>query len=144
MATRFYLQNAAPGASPSTNRGAWDDVASKVFKGLSRTKSGTIASLGVPESSTTGDYDVMILKLVSEPVPAQSITGTVQVCIGALESSTQQNAHWHLHVYVTQGDTDSLVGTLLTDYTEPAGTNEWPTTAQGCLLYTSPSPRDTR
>ena len=125
MATRLYLQNAAPGASPSTNRGAWDDVASKIFRGLSRTKSGSITSLGVANATTTDAWDVMILKLVSEPIPAQTIAGTLNVCIGAAESNGAMNGYWHVHAYVTQGDTDALRGTLLTDWAENT-TNEWP------------------
>src|SRR6185503_4819324 len=86
----------------------------------------------VAETSTIGDFDVLILKFVSEPIPsAQTISGTFDWIVGSRESNTAMNANWHVHAYVTQGDTDTVRGTLVTNYMEPAGTNEWPTTAQG-------------
>ena len=131
MATRLYLENTVADVDPATERGAWNDTASYSAIRLSRVRAGAITTKAVAETSATGDFDVLLLKIVSEPIPAQSITGTLDWSIGALESDTLMNAHWHLHVFVTQGDTDSLRGTLLTDYTEAAGTNEFPTTAQG-------------
>jgi hypothetical protein len=50
---------------------------------------------------------------------------------GAQESNANMNANWHVHAYVTVGDTDTLRGTLVNNYTELLGTNEWPTTATG-------------
>ena len=129
--TRFYMQNAAPDiATVTTNRGAWNSTASVLQRKLSRTKVGAIASKGVAETSATNNYDVLLLKLVSEPIPmAQTIAGNLSWVVGSLESSTNMNAFWHVHAYVTVGDTDMLRGTLVTDYTETA--NEWPTTAVG-------------
>jgi hypothetical protein len=127
------MQNAAPDvATVNTNRGAWDTTASVLQRKLSRTKSGAIASKAVAETSATNDYDVLSLKLVSEPITtAQTISGTLNWIVGSLESNSGMNANWHIHAYVTVGDTDTLRGTLVNNYTEAAGTNEWPTTAVG-------------
>ncbi|MDO8595846.1 MAG: hypothetical protein Q7R45_04395 [Sulfuricaulis sp.] len=130
--TRFYMQNVAPDVTVATHRGAWDVTGSVLQRKLALTKSGAIATSAVAEASATNDYDVLMLKFVSEPITAaQTITGTMNWVAGSLESSTNMNAHWHVHAYVTQGNTDNLRGTLITNYTEPAGTNEWPTTAVG-------------
>lgn len=129
---RFYMQNAAPDVAIATHRGAWDATASVLQRKLASTKAGAIASRGVAEASATNNYDVLILKFVSEPIlNAQTVTGTLNWVAGSRESNTAMNAHWHVHAYVTQGDTDTLRGTLATNYTEPLGTNEWPTTAVG-------------
>ena len=130
--TRFYMQNAAPDVIIATHRGAWDDTASVLQRKLARTKAGGIANKGVAETSTTNDFDVLVLKFVSEPIPsARTLAGTLNWITGAQESNTAMNANWHVHAYVTQGNTDTVRGTLVTNYTEPSGTNEWPTTAQG-------------
>ena len=130
--TRFYMQNAAPDVTVATHRGVWDQTASVLQRKLSRTKAGAIASLGVAETSTTNNWDVLLLKMVSEPIAtSQTISGFLNWFAGAQESNAAQNANWHVHVYVTQGNTDTLRGTLYSDYSEAAGINEWPTTAAG-------------
>lgn len=131
-ATRFYLQNAAPDVTVPTHRGAWDSTGSVTQRKMARTKSGSITSKRVSELSSTNDYDVLLLKFVSQPISnAQTISGTLNWVIGSRESDSAMNAHWHVHVYVVDNAGTTLRGTLYTDYTEPAGTNEWLTTATG-------------
>ena len=128
--TRFYLESTAADVDPASERGAWDLV-SYTARRLSRTKTGAITSRGVAEAVATADYDILVLKLVSEPITtAQTISGTLNWVLGARETNAALNAHWHVHVYVLRGS-DTLVGTLYADYTEPLGTNEWSATAQG-------------
>ena len=130
--TRFYIQNAAADVDPATERGAWNSTASYVPLKLSRTKSGTIQTKAVTETSTTADNDVLLIKAVSEPIAATfTMSGTLTWILGASQNNNGMNAHWHVHVYVMQGNTDTLRGTLYNNYTEAAGTNEWPTTAVG-------------
>jgi MSHA biogenesis protein MshQ len=129
--TRFYVQNAAADVDPGTERGAWNNTSGYIARKLARTKSGAVNSRSSTESVSTADYDVLLLKLVSEPIPtAQNVAGTLTWALGARESDVAMDAHWHLHVYVLRG-ADTLVGTLYSNYTEAAGTNEWSTTAQG-------------
>jgi hypothetical protein len=126
--TRLFVQTAAAAVDPATLRGAWDDTTYSA-RALSRTKSGTITTVLKSETSTDQTWDVLMLKLVSEPIPfAQTISGTLNWVVGVGESNTQMNAHWHVHVYVLRG-ANTWVGTLYTDFTEAAGTNEWPSGA---------------
>ena len=130
--TRFYLQNAAPGYTPPTARGAWNNSAASQALKLSTIKAGAIATKAVTETSGNNNYDVLLLKLVSDPLPAQTVaSGALNWVVGAQENSDLMNAHWHVHVFATQGDSDTVRATLLNNFTEAAGTNEWPTTAQG-------------
>ena len=69
---RLYLQNANSSVT-TTNRGAWDSATGYPTLVMSRTKSGAITSRGVAETSGTNNYDVLVLKLVSEPMLAQTI-----------------------------------------------------------------------
>lgn len=133
MATKYYLHATAalatPVYTPATIRGAWDQTAGAIARRMEQTKEGggVIANLGIAETNATLDFDVLLARYISGPLAAQTINGTIDACIALSSSSAAANLHWHLHIYVTQGDTDTPRGTLLSDYTEAAGTNEWPT-----------------
>ena len=72
---------------PSTERGAWDVTGSYAGVRLASTKSGTITTKVVAETSITNDYGVLLPKAVSEPIPsAQTISGTLNWILGVLES----------------------------------------------------------
>lgn len=134
--TQLYLTaNAAP-YTPATLRGAWDDTSGAVTMALDVVKDagGTITSVAKAEINASTTWDVLLYRGVSQPLAAQTISGTIQVLLGILESSATADFNWHVHVYVTQGDSDTPRGTLLTDYVEALGTNEWPTTATGKQL----------
>ncbi|MDA8241068.1 MAG: CxxxxCH/CxxCH domain-containing protein [Nitrospiraceae bacterium] len=130
-ATRFYLQN-ANSAVTTTNQGAWSYTTGAPTLVMSTAKSGTITSRAVSETNNTNTYDVMILKFVSAPIPAQTIAAgsTLTWAIGAQESSTAANDYWTIHAYVVSNNGATIRGTLLSNNQENT-TNEWPTTAQG-------------
>lgn len=128
MATRFYLHNSAAPYSPASFKGAWNATGSAVTKALdaSNSPSTTQTSVGAAETSTDTEYDVLLFRGVSGKLKAGTIgTGTVDVLIPVSENNVAANFNWHVHIYVTQGDSDSVRGTLLADYRESAGTNEW-------------------
>lgn len=125
--TRLYFSNAAIPYDPATERGAWDTTD---YTGIKLgAKSGSATTRARAEVSTTNNFDMLLLKAVSDGLPSGvSISGTVEWCIGAVESGAGANSHIHVHIFVTQGDSDSLRGTLLTDNIDPTELN---TTAQG-------------
>ena len=125
--TRFYLQNATSSVTTS-DQGTWNYTTGVPTLVMSRTKSGTITSRAVPEAVITNPYDVMILKFVSEPIPAQTISGTLTWVIGALEDAGSANDFYKIHAYVVSNDGATLRGTLLSNNVD---TSEWPTAAQG-------------
>lgn len=132
MSTRFYLHNDAAPYTPATIRGAWDASGSAVTKRVAsgRFPATEMTYVSVAETSTTDEYDVLLYRGVTAPLAAGTIgTGTVNVLLGIYESNAAANLHWHLHIYVTQGDSDTPRGTLLTDYREAAGTNEFGTSS---------------
>lgn len=131
MPSKYYLHNAAAPYTPATIRGAWDQTAGAVTKALdaSLKGGGVNTSIGLAETSATNPFNVLLGRWVSGPLAAQTITGTLNVVLGILESAAAADMNWHLHVYVTQGDSDTPRGTLITDYTESLGVNEWPATA---------------
>jgi hypothetical protein len=131
MATKWYLTNRAAPYTPATIQGAWDDSAGAVTKALDTIKAGggattTVARAEVNNSNT---YDVLLYRGISGPLASQTINCNVNVCIGAKEASAAAaDFYWHVHLYVTTGDSDTPRVTLLTDYVENT-TNEFPTTA---------------
>lgn len=126
--SKYYLHNAAAPYSPATIQGAYAVTAGSVTKALSAGKEfgGVITSVTVAENAATNPLSVLLFRGVTGPLAAQTISGTVNVVIGVLESVADADYNWHIHIYVTQGDSDTPRGTLLTDYTEAVGVNEWP------------------
>jgi hypothetical protein len=131
--TRFYLQNAAAGYDPATERGAWDDATQYNAIKLAKTKSGASTSNKPNESTTTTNWDVLAVKAVTDALPAnKTISGTLSWCLRIREGNTAGvNAYYHVHAFVTTGDSDTVRGTLLSDY---IGSVEWGTTAAGMAV----------
>lgn len=129
-----YLGNLAAPYTPATIRGAWDKTAGAVTQALMRTRTGgAITSIQIGETDAAANFDVLLYRGVSEALAAQTISGTLDVMLGVDESSASADFAYHLHLYVTQGDSDTPRGTLLSDYVEAVG-QEWPTTAAGKAL----------
>lgn len=117
MATRLYLHNAAAAYTPATIRGAWDNTGSAVTKRLDGSKNGGGA---ISSASTSGNapypWDILYYRGVSAPLGAQTIAGNISGVINAYELAGDANAVFHVHIYVTQGDSDTPRGTILSDY----------------------------
>jgi hypothetical protein len=112
MATeRIYLQNLAAPYSPATLKGNWESNATLVDKRLARWKDGSMN--GGDHSGFSGpNADRSFLRCVSRPlIVPRTFGGTAGFGIAAEGS----HAISHLHVYLTQGDSDSVRGTLITD-----------------------------
>jgi hypothetical protein len=131
---KFYFANSAAPYSPATYRGAWDSSASIVDRLLHTTPSGAAATKSVAETSATNNYDVMLGRWVSAALAEDQefskagTTDTATIIIGARESGTAANAYLHYHIYITTGDSDTVRGTIATDY---IGASELTTTARG-------------
>lgn len=131
MATKLYLNSAAgPTYTPPTARGAWDQTANSVVRQLNpNLDGGPIATVAIAETNATAGWDVLLARGVSNPLAAGvTIEGTLSVILGVRESNAAADDVYHLHAYVTQGDSDTPRGTLLSDH---IGASEWPTTAAG-------------
>jgi hypothetical protein len=129
VATRFWLTSAAPPYTPTTRRGAWDVATGEDIQLLGRKPQGSAGTSSINVGSTAADRDILLHRSISAgAVKAGTLSGTVQWTIGVKESNVDLNGFWHLHVYVTSGDSDTPRGTLLTDY---IGATEFTTTATG-------------
>jgi hypothetical protein len=137
--TKLYLTSLAADYTPATLRGAWDRTAGSVTN-LIGTKDRTDTVTSIIDTATAADttYDELLYRGVSNRLDAQTISGTLNLVVGVDTSTASADAYWHVHVYVTQGDSDTPRGTLLTDYVENT-TNEWPSTDTGSALQSSQS-----
>ena len=123
--TKFYINNAPAPYVPTTIRGAWNAVPSSRIFMLGTEKYGDIiTSIYEYDQSAVNPHSVLILRAVSSKLQAQTISGNVDVILGVQQSAVDANCYWHVHIYVTQGSTDVVRGTLLNNYVEDV-TNEW-------------------
>lgn len=136
--TKLYISGTSAGYTPATIRGAWEKTADHVVRGMHTLQDP--ASIGGPfsiasaETIATTDYDNLLVRAVSAPLAADhTFGGTLDVLLGVQESGTDADMAFYLHAFVTQGNTDSLRGTLLGNYADP-NTNEWGTTAASKAL----------
>jgi hypothetical protein len=127
MTVRVYISNAASSFTPTTVRGDWTDATSFVTGrlGVKTNAAATKTRAVVSSTDKTLLYRGVSLPLgTSGTIPA---TATVSWAFGVLAPAGVTMVT-HVHIFVTQGTTDTLRGTLLTN---TDGATSWTTTATG-------------
>lgn len=139
--TKLYLSRGSAGFTPATVRGSWGRIADGVTRAMHTGQDGS--ALGLPieniatESSSTSGYSSLVMRAISSPLNADhTFGGTLNLMLAVGENSSNANLAYYLHVFVTQGDSDVVRGTLLSNYVE---STEWPTTAAGRALASAQS-----
>jgi hypothetical protein len=109
---------------PSTIRGAWDDTTKASATALYQIATNTtLTPTSEAETSISGEWDVILRRFVTQPATsAGTLTGTMGWTFYVQESSASADMYFHVHAYVTQGDSDTPRGTILTD---AIGGTEW-------------------
>lgn len=113
----FYFQSAAAPMTPTTIRGAWDDThgADQVFK-MDAAQAGDLAMSSADTGSVSANQDILLARFVTAPLAADmSFYGGFWGVIAVSEQSAADNAYLHVHLFVLQGQTDTLRGTLYAD-----------------------------
>lgn len=131
---KLYICRQEPPFTPANIRGTWDESGIGPINVLDgRKDSGNLLrNRSRPDSNATSPYRVMLCRAISLPLASnQSIGGTVNVAIRVSESHADADMHWKAHMYVTEGDTDNIRGTLINNYEEAQGVNEFPTALTG-------------
>lgn len=132
MASRLYLTRTLQSFTP-TLAGAWDQTTVTTGSLSPQKDTNAKADVQQAETSANADHDVILTRHVSAPLTAvQTIAGTVDLMVSAFESNADADMVYHVHLWVTQGDTSTPRGTLLTDYIDTG--NEWPTTQAGLAM----------
>jgi len=129
VATRLWFNNAAAGFTPTTIRGTWHITTSAIVQQLGLTPTGASTTRAQTKTNSTNPRNTLWGRWVSDPIAKSgTLSGVCNWVLGVNESSTNANAFFQLHIFVTAGDTDTVRGTLLSDFT---GTTEFSTTATG-------------
>lgn len=143
--TRFYLSNATAPYDPpltavSDAGGTWDQAATGITK-LSQIQEGTLVNSTLAVGFTTADWDKLHRRFITDPITDPgTILGTARWAIKYYEDNADLNAYPHVHVWVTQGDSNSKRGHLITDHigTTELGTSTSPPTIDSGNLTVNP------
>jgi hypothetical protein len=135
---QFYLTADAALYTPPTWKGGWDSTADAETLLLDSTKTTaditkyTIQSVSAFETSSSPLHRIALARFVSGPLLAQTVSGTIQIMAGVLASDISAELYYSLHVWATVGNSDTVRGTLLNQYSEPqASNNAWPIDPKG-------------
>ncbi len=126
---RLYLSNNSAGYIPATVKGGWEQTAGHVVRGMHSVQdpafTGVPSSVSLTENSASANFDVLLIRAISAPLAADwTFSGTVNLMLAAMENGSDADYAFCLHVYVTQGNSDTVRGTLLATYADPLA-NEW-------------------
>jgi hypothetical protein len=127
--TRLYFGRGTPGFIP-TVKGAWDVQGAAQIGILSKTKQGTMSSGSVSfTSSTVGSPYGLCIRLVSDALPYDKVLrGYVKACMG-VQGSTAYKFNHKVHLWVSEGNTSSVRGTIINNLYWLDDTNAWPTSS---------------
>ncbi len=121
MTNRFYFTKVAPGYTGTTNKGNWNATAGGQFKlGLhpddaNSAVANTTAIARTVDTASTGRF-LNWARFVSDPAIASgTIAGTMSGVVGLLRNNTSLTAILRFHIWVTQGDSNNVRGTLWTN-----------------------------
>ncbi len=129
MATRFYLPiSVMPSSVAPAYSASWEETSSsnryRLYNFPTTSSSGTTI---VATHSVASVGDVLVAQFISEPLAAQTITGTTKGIIRVLESASANDCRAQMVMKVVSNDGSTTRGTLLA---EDAGalSNEFPIT----------------
>lgn len=115
MATRLYIETAAPTDITPAFDAAWDRVASAVRTPTSKTKRGSAYTrIGSGGESSTAQSNGLTMQMISPPLEGnQTISGTIKGIIMSAESNAAADMVAQMVVRVVSGDGSTVRGTLL-------------------------------
>src|SRR4030042_1074351 len=128
MATRIYLPSyypniVTPPVTPEFDA-AWEDTSASMQSFCSPTKQNTTLSQKYATKTVDGaPYDVLIAQFISDPLDAQTISGTVKGQLRAWESTIDFRLCRALVIKVVDCLGTTVKGTLLAHF--PALISEW-------------------
>ena len=132
--SKFYFTNGTPtGNDPSgwAWHGGWEGTAGTVTKRLGHVIEGAFTSIGIAEgTSTVNTTDIALGRWVSDPLSdAVSFASgdTWQAIFGVLESNIAADFVSHVHIWISNGDADSVKSTLVNNVIAADAGKEWET-----------------
>ena len=118
--TRFYLPSMGAAAVSPAFSGDWERNAdADRLKCVTLKTASTMISKTSSEAVTTSPYDVLTRQYVSDPIKAQTISGTVKGQIRTKESAAAADFMRAIVIKVVSGDGGTVRGTLLSHFPSP-------------------------
>lgn len=113
LATRFYLPaSGTAGATPAPSA-SWGSIAGTSRMRLPTTKTNTpFDSSGVYSETSATALNVLGRQFVSDPIDAQTISGTFSLVVACLENATTADASLQAIIRVVSSDGSTVRGTL--------------------------------
>jgi hypothetical protein len=127
LPSRLYFTNALPAYDVARKDGDWDDTLTVITRRLASFKSGTLTSMARTDT-TTGDSSHLFVSFLSDPLLAQTIQGSMTLTMPVMESNSNMDARYRIHMWVAIADTDLVRGVVLSNHTDLA-TPEFTTSA---------------
>lgn len=132
MATRFYLPTTGAAPISPAPTAEWEDTANAAspLKMVTTRINSAFNTFSIAESGGSGDNfrDLLAIQYVSDPIAAQTITGTLKGQMLMSESATAANMLAQLILIVVSGDGSTVRGTLFGGTTSTALQDEITTT----------------
>lgn len=131
MATRFYLPTTGAAAVNPAYDASWEDTsqAGSRIKMVTAKIASAFGSITATKNSATNPYDILARQYVSDPIVAQTITGTLTGQLRCSENFGSADAIAQIVVWVVSNDGTTVRGTLMatTPTAGSAPTNEFVT-----------------
>lgn len=142
MATRHYLTTRSHGAIlPGPVRGSWDATLTGArleslvewawVLSTSKVDGGVRGTITVGETNDTADYDIMIGRWATNPLDAQTITGTLNLAAVVWRSDLGSTVCYHVHAYIAVGTSNVVRHVLLDNYINSSQLWTFTQTARG-------------
>lgn len=129
MSTTLFLRNEAAEYIPATFKGTWTQTAGTIDHRIHQRKAGTSVQQTITKSNAVTGQKISYYRGVSDPVRTQTISGTLNLLQFVSEGAGSLDARFRIHMWVSEGDTDTARGTLLANWEGTLPGAEWPTTA---------------
>jgi len=138
MATRFWLPNTGAAAVSPSFTGWTNTTGADRIKCVTTKISSTMTTKTYSIEDTGAPYNDLWRQYVSDPLSAQTISGTVKGIIRCAENITNVTGYPQIRIRVCNQAGDSFTGTLL-DFNNNAVSNEF---AVGATLVNRKFPRN--
>jgi len=118
MATvRYYLQNASATYTPTARQGTWTNSSASNISTLNTSKVGTLGSWSYADV-IAGAATLMIGRFVSPALAEDALVNFSDAVIGYRQSTSTANMYPQIHIWVTVGDSDTVRGTIVDNFTD--------------------------
>ena len=132
LPSRLYFDGSSPAWRLSAPKGQWSWGAGFTQGRLGVPKLGAYSTSTIFSFKASGTFGRLGFVYLSDPLAAQTLQGQAQVALIARANTLDRNYVYQIHIWVTQGDTQTVRGVALDSWVDSSGTI-WDGTLDGHL-----------